>query len=81
MLYREVVKPLIRTAVLSAVGAVSAFFASNGVALEGDVRTGLVVGFTGLIGSTYYLLVRLAERRWPELGRLLGAKADTPVEQ
>lgn len=80
MLYREVLKPLIRTGVLSAVGAVAAFFASHGITLEGDARTGLVVGFTGLIGSTYYLLVRLVERRYPELGRLLGAKADEPEQ-
>lgn len=54
---------------------------SQGVELGDDTRAALVVGLTGLIGSAYYLVARLAERRWPELGRLLGAKADDGAEQ
>lgn len=81
MLYREVLKPLIRTGVLSAVGAVAAFFASQGVELSGETRTALVAGLTGLLGSLYYLVARVLERRYPHLGRLLGAKADNPAEQ
>lgn len=64
---------LIRTVVPVAVGSLLGWLAVRGFELpEGPVREAVV----GLCIAGYYALVRLAERRWPPLGLLLGKRAE-----
>lgn len=73
---------LVRTYVPVAVGALAAWLLSLGVELNPEAQTGLTVFLTGLIIAAYYTLARLAERKWPSLGFLLGSSKqpvyDTP---
>ncbi|GAA2618675.1 hypothetical protein SMC26_40240 [Actinomadura fulvescens] len=64
---------LIRTYVPIAVGALVAWLATLGVEVDDATSTALVVGITGVATAGYYTLVRLAESRWPWVGKLLGA--------
>jgi hypothetical protein len=68
---------LIRTWVPIAVGAVIAWLATAGLELDIETQTALVIGLTGLIQGAYYALVRIIEKRFPQVGWLLG-KAKTP---
>ena len=66
---------LIRTYVPVAVGALVAWLLTLGVTLDPASETGLTVAGTGLLIAAYYTIIRLAERRWPWVGILLGSTA------
>ena len=68
------VTSLVRTYVPILVGSVLSFLAVKyGFAVEPDVQNQLVAGLTGVVIAAYYLLVRLLERKFPQLGVLLGS--------
>lgn len=70
----DLVVSWIRTAVPVAVGAVLAWLASvAGVVVSPNASAGLTAGITAVLAAVYYALVRLAEKRWPWVGVLLGA--------
>lgn len=65
---------LVRTYVPIAVGSVISFLVVNyGLVVDPNVTLQLVTGLTGLIIAAYYLLARLLERKFPQLGVLLGS--------
>lgn len=69
----DFVTSLIRTYVPIVVGALVAWLSSKGIAIDPSD----VVGFTAFLGAAfsglYYLIARLLERRFPQLGFLLGS--------
>lgn len=68
------VTSLVRTYVPILVGSVLSFLAVKyGFAVEPDVQNQLVAGLTGVVIAAYYLLARLLERKFPQLGVLLGS--------
>lgn len=67
---------LIRTWVPIGVGALISWLASLGIDVDTQTKGSLVIAMTALITGLYYTLVRLLERRYPQLGFLLG----TPVQ-
>jgi hypothetical protein len=71
----NLITSLIRTYVPIIVGSVISFLAvEHGFAVEPDIQNQLVAGLTGVIIAAYYLVARLLERKFPELGVLLGSK-------
>lgn len=68
----------IRTYVPMLAGAIVSWLALNGVQLDSNAALALGSFLTALFGAVYYLVVRLLEARWPQVGVLLG-KAKTPV--
>lgn len=68
------VTSLVRTYVPILIGSVLSFLAVKyGFAVEPDVQNQLVAGLTGVVTAAYYLLARLLERKFPQLGVLLGS--------
>lgn len=67
------VQSLIRTWVPIAVGAVASYLITLGVELDADTQAGLVVAMTGILQAVYYLVVRLLEKKFPQVGALLGS--------
>lgn len=63
----------IRTAVPYAVGYLSTLLVSNGVEVPAEAETALGALLTFLLGSAYYIVVRLAAQRFPVLEWLLGS--------
>lgn len=68
----------IRTYVPAGVGALLAWLATLGLDLGAEAQVGLVTFLTAALTGVYYTLIRLLERRWPQVGILLGARK-TPV--
>ena len=67
---------LIRTYVPIAVGSVISFLVVQyGFVIDESITGQLVAGLTGLLIAGYYLLARLLERKFPQLGFLLGTSA------
>lgn len=67
---------LIRTYVPIAVGTLISFlFVQFGLTLDGEIALQLTTGLTGLVIGLYYLVARLLERKFPQLGVLLGSTA------
>ena len=64
---------LIRTWVPIGVGWLLGLLAGWGIGLDADSSVALSTGVTALVTALYYLLARWLERRWPQLGWLLGA--------
>lgn len=73
----DLVTSIIRTIVPSVVGAVLAFLAARGIELDAQAAANLTGFLTALLGSLYYVVVRLIERKHPKAGVLLG-KAKQP---
>jgi len=67
----------IRTVVPIIVGGLVSWLITVGVELDAEAQAGFIVFLTGLLQAVYYLVVRVVEQRWPEVGVLLGA-AKTP---
>ena len=64
---------LIRTYVPYAVGAAAAWvFATFALDLRGDVEAAVVAFSIPVVQNLYYLVVRVAETRFPAVGVLLG---------
>lgn len=63
----------IRTLTPIAVGALISWLTLQGVQIDNDAQLALAVGITGLLQGGYYLLARLLEKQFPQLGFLLGS--------
>jgi hypothetical protein len=68
---------LIRTWVPVIVGSFLSWLITVGIELDERSSTALITALTGLLIAAYYTAVRLLERRWPQVGVLLGL-AKTP---
>lgn len=68
----------IRTYTPIIVGALVAWLTSLSLQLDAETQSGLIVVLTGVLQAVYYLIARLLEKRWPQLGVLLGS-AKTPT--
>lgn len=65
---------LIRTWVPIGVGSLISLLVVNyGIVVDESVTAQLAAGLTGIIIAGYYLLARLLERKFPQLGVLLGS--------
>lgn len=62
----------IRTIVPVVVGAAIAWLVTLGISLDKTTENALVVGITGLVIAGYYTLVHLLEKKFPQVGVLLG---------
>lgn len=69
MTIRDYTVSLLRTLVPALVAYVLAGLAAAGVEVDGAA---LEIVLTGVILGAYYSLLRVAERRWPAVGVLLG---------
>ena len=82
MTLREVIPSLIRTYVPVTVGQVLAWLVVRGVIDTGTITDDQQATVSAVAGAVltgvYYTVVRLAERRWPHVGVLLGS-ARQPV--
>lgn len=69
----------IRTYVPMAVGAVVAYLATLGLDLDANTQSGLIIALTGVLQALYYLVARVVERKWPQVGGLLLGSAKQPT--
>lgn len=69
----DLVPSLIRTYVPILVGQVAAWLALKGVQLDDATVVAATAALGGLLSAIYYLLVRLLEQKFPQLGILLGS--------
>lgn len=67
------VTSLIRTYVPIGVGALASYLLTLGIDLDANAQLGLVTFLTALLQGLYYLIARLLEQRYPQLGVLLGS--------
>lgn len=67
------VTSLIRTYTPIIVGALISWLATFQLVLDADAQAGLIVFLTAVLQGAYYLVVRLLERKFPQLGVLLGS--------
>lgn len=68
----NLVTSVIRTWTPIIVGAIVTFLASRGLELDAEFSTNLLLVLQALFTGVYYLIVRLLEKKWPQLGVLLG---------
>lgn len=68
----DFVTSLIRTYVPIFVGALLAWLTTHGINIDTEAADGFAAFLTAIFGAGYYLIARLLERQWPELGKLLG---------
>ena len=67
---------LIRTYVPIAIGSIISFLVVQyGFVVDESVTSQLVAGLTGFLIAAYYLGARILERKFPQLGFLLGTSA------
>ena len=64
---------LVRTYVPIIVGALVAWLATFGLAIDAEATAGLIVFLTAALQGLYYIAVRLLERKFPQIGVLLGS--------
>jgi len=65
---------IVRTIVPVIVGSIASFLATKGIDLDAATLAGLSAFLAGLFSAVYYLIVRLLEQKFPQLGLLLGSK-------
>lgn len=63
---------IIRTIVPTVVGAVIAWLVARGVTVDPATEAQLTAALVAVLTGVYYALARLAERKWPNAGWLLG---------
>lgn len=69
----DFITSLIRTYVPIAVGAVASYLLTAGIEIDANAQLGLVTFLTAILQGVYYLLARLLEQKFPQLGFLLGS--------
>ena len=62
----------IRTGVPMAVGSLIAWLVSLGVEIPAGAEEGVTALLVAVVSFLYYVLARALEKRWPQLGWLLG---------
>lgn len=68
----DFITSLIRTYVPIGVGALMSWLATRGLDIDPQAGAGLIVFMTGTLQAAYYVVVRLLERQFPQVGWLLG---------
>lgn len=68
----DFIASLIRTFVPIGVGGVISWLTLEGVEVDAETQTALVVGLTGLLQAGYYAAVRIVALKWPAIEVLLG---------
>lgn len=63
---------VVRTVVPYVIGLLVSWLATNGVVVSSSASALLSAALAFLVGSVYYVAVRLLEKKWPKLGWLLG---------
>ena len=63
----------IRTISPMIVGAVASWLITLGLTVSEDLKSSLVVLITFALSAAYYLIVKALERKFPQLGWLLGS--------
>lgn len=63
----------IRTYVPIAVGYMMSWAVSLGIELDPETEKNITLALGALLSGLYYYIARLLERRWPQLGWLLGS--------
>lgn len=69
---------LTRTYTPIVIGALVAWLITKGIQIDVQTQAGLVVALTGFLQALYYTAIRLVEKKYPQVGILLG-KAKTPT--
>lgn len=69
---QDLVTSFIRTAVPYVVGAVVAWLTQKGVHVPDSAVASATSAVTFVVGTSYYVLVRALEHRWPKFGYFLG---------
>jgi hypothetical protein len=69
------VTSLVRTYVPIIVGSLASYLALKGIQLDATALAGLTAFLGGIISAVYYLVVRLLEKKFPQVGVLLGVAA------
>lgn len=69
----DFVTSFVRTYVPIAVGTIISWLATKGINIDPQASAGLVAFLTGLIIAVYYGAVRLLEKKFPQIGWLLGS--------
>lgn len=69
------VTSLIRTWSPVVVGVIVTYFARKGFTFDDQFSTNLLLAIQGLLSGLYYLVVRLLEKKFPQVGVLLGVAA------
>jgi len=69
---RDLVPGIVRTVVPIAASQIIALLAALGIILPEDASQGLAQFLGGLIGALLYILIRIIERKLPQIGILLG---------
>lgn len=65
---------VVRTVVPMIVGSIGSFLATKGVELDAATLAALSTFLAGLFSAVYYVVARILEQKFPQLGILLGAK-------
>ena len=68
----DLITSFIRTWTPMLVGSVVAWLTARGIEVSPENALGLTAFLSGLFSALYYAAVRLGERKWPQIGVLLG---------
>lgn len=69
----------IRTYVPVAIGSLLSFVVTRyGIVVDEEISTALATLLTAVLIAVYYFLARQAEKRWPQVGKLLLGSAKQP---
>lgn len=69
----DLIVSFIRTYVPIAVGTFISWLATKGLDIDAQTGAGLITFLTGIIIAAYYGIVRVLEKRFPQVGILLGS--------
>lgn len=69
----DVITSLIRTYTPILVGSVISWLATRGLNIDESTSAAAVTALTGALIAVYYTVVRLLERKFPQVGILLGS--------
>lgn len=76
---KDLVPSLIRTYTPTIVGALFAWLLTLGVNVDSGAQSLLIAALTAILTSVYYTLARLAERKFPGVGKILLLSSRVPV--
>lgn len=69
----DFITSLIRTWTPIIVGSIVAWLTARGIDVSAQDALGLTAFLSAVFSGAYYLVVRLAERKFPQVGLLLGS--------
>lgn len=69
----DFITSLIRTYVPIIVGSIIAWLSARGIAIDANAIAGLAAFLSAVFSGAYYLLIRILEKKYPQVGILLGS--------